>query len=213
MNGITLWQSQAGESPCISLQYVRRQAERLNSDLQRERNRAYLGIGINALVLGLLFLAPSPEWSTARVPAAIVLLVQVVAFLLFLTCGDLVYQILRRAKLQMAAEHEQVMQSLDAYRCALERRRDHYTGAWRWSMLPAIPGVIVVLGGGWLVDERPDKLLRMSVATLVCALAFLLGAWVSLRKGDQFQREIDALKSLDEVGTQPGAGNDGRMLE
>jgi hypothetical protein len=41
-------------------------------------------------------------------------------------------------------------------------------------------------------------LLRLSLAALVCALALPFGAWVSWRKGAESQRELDALKTLDE---------------
>jgi hypothetical protein len=57
---------------------------------------------------------------------------------------------------------------------------------------------MIVFGSGLLFDERPGKGLRLSLSAVVCALAFLLGAWVSFRKGQGFQRELDALKTLDE---------------
>jgi hypothetical protein len=198
MNGNTVWQSQALEAPRISLQYVRRQAERLNSDIRRELRFGYFGTTLSALLGLIVVFAPAPAWSTVEVPAAIVLVVQLTALLSFLACGYITFQIHRRGKLQRAIEHEQVMQSLQAYRTALERRRDHYSSAGRWSFWPVIPGVIIILGGALLFDERPHKLLRLSLAAAVCALAFLLGAWVSFRKSRGFQRELDALKTLDE---------------
>jgi hypothetical protein len=90
-----------------------------------------------------------------------------------------------------------VMQSLDAYRAALERRRSHYATAWRWSLWPTIPGVAVILGGSLLFDDRPHKWLRLSLAALVCALAILAGVWIAFRKSEGFQRELDALNTLD----------------
>jgi len=56
----------------------------------------------------------------------------------------------------------------------------------------------VILGGTLLFDERPHKWLRLSLATLVCAMAFLFAAWFSLRKSAGFQKELDALKTLDD---------------
>src|SRR5258708_32429949 len=100
------------------------------------------------------------------------------------------------------------MQSLHAYRTALERRRDHYSSAWRWSFWPVIPSVIIVFGGGLLFDERPGKWLRYSLSAVVCAVAFLCAAWVSWRKSAGFQREIDALETLDENAPR-GAGRGG----
>jgi hypothetical protein len=197
MNSNTVWQSQSCEAPRISLQYVRRQAQRLNSDIRRELRFGYFGTALSALLGLIAVFAPAPAWSGVEVPAALALVVQLTALLSFLACGYITFQIRRRGRLQRAVEHEQVMQSLHAYRTALERRRDHYSSAWRWSLWPVMPGVVIVLGGGLLFDERPHKWLRLSLAATVCALAFLLGAWVSFRKSKWFQSELDALKTLD----------------
>lgn len=197
MNGNTVWQSQTREAPRISLQYVRRQAERLNSDIRRELRLGYFGTAFAALAGLVVVFAPAPAWSTAQSPA-IVAVIQLTVLLSLLACAYIAVQIRLRGKLQRAAEHEEVMQSLHAYRTALERRRDHYATAWRWSLWPVIPGVVTILGGTLLFDERPHKWLRLSLAALVCALAFVFGARVSARKSKAFQRELDALKTLDE---------------
>jgi hypothetical protein len=198
MNTNTVWQSQAREAPRITLQYVRRQAERLNSDIRRETRFGYFGTAFAALVGLFVVFAPAPAWSTVQAPAAIAVVIQLTALLSLLACGYIAFRTRLRGKLQLATEHDQVMQSLHAYRAALERRRDHYATAWRWSLWPAIPAVVVILGGTALFDERPHKWLRWNLAAVVCALAFVFGAWVSLRKSKGFQRELDALKTLDE---------------
>jgi hypothetical protein len=48
-----------------------------------------------------------------------------------------------------------------------------------------------------LFDQRPGKWLRLSLSAVVCVVAFSFAAWVSLRKSAGFQRQIDALKTLD----------------
>jgi hypothetical protein len=197
MNGNTVWQSQTREAPRISLQYVRRQAERLNSGILRERRIGYFGAAIVAFIGFLMLFGPAPAWFDVQIPAAVDVVIQLTVLLSVLACGYNAFAVHRRGKQQLAVEHEQVMQSLDAYRAALERRRNHYATAWRWSLWPAIPGVVVILGGGLLFDERPHKWLRLSLAALVCALAFVLGAWISFRKSGRFQKELDALNTLD----------------
>jgi hypothetical protein len=197
MNGNTVWQSQTREAPRISLQYVRRQAERLNLDIRRETRFGYYATAFAAL-LGLVVVVPAPAWSGMQAPPAIVVVIQLTVLLSILACGYVAFQTRLRGKQQLAMEHEQVLQSLHAYRMALERRRDHYATAWRWSLWPVIPGVVTILGGTLLFDERPHKWLRLSLSALVCALAFVFGARYSLRKSKGFQSELDALKTLDE---------------
>jgi hypothetical protein len=198
MNSNAVWQSQAREAPRISLQYVRRQAERLNSDIRRETRWGYCGTALAALMGLFVVFAPARAWETVQAPAAIAVVIQLTVLLSLLACAYIAFQTRLRGKLQLAMEHEQVMQSLHAYRTALERRRDHYATAWRWSLWPVIPAVVTILGGTLLFDERPHKWLRWSLAALVCALALVFGARFSLRKSKGFQREIDALKTLDE---------------
>lgn len=197
MNGNTVWQSQNREAPRISLEYVRRQAERLNAGIRREQRWGYFGTAVVALLAFFLVFAPEPARSGAHISAAVALVVQMTALLSFLACAYVTFLAHRRGKLQRAAEHEQVMQSLHAYRAALERRRDHYATAWRWSLWPVIPAVVVILGGDMLFDDRPYKWLRLSVSAAVCALAFVLAIWLSTSMSRAFQRELDALKSLD----------------
>jgi drug/metabolite transporter (DMT)-like permease len=198
MNGNAVWQSQTREAPRISLQFVRRQAERINSDIRRETRMSYFGTAF-CIALGLFVVfAPVPAWSVTPAPAAIVVVIQLTALLSALACIYTAFQIRLRGKLQRAVEHEQVMQSLQAYRAALERRRDHYATAWRWALWPVMPAVVTILGGTLVFDERPHKWLRLGLAAAVCLIALLLSVWVSSRKSAWFRKELDALQTLEE---------------
>lgn len=192
-----VWQSQALEAPRMSLQYVRHQAEKLNSDARRELGLAYLSAILSALVLGLFVFAPSAWWAALHIPASLARVLQLTVLLLLLASAYLTQQVRRRGKVLRIQGCEQVMESLEAYRNELRRRRDYYLGAWRWSRWPLIPAIAVILVGGLLYDPRPGKWLRLSVAALVCVLGSLLGTWIYARKGNDFQRELDALASVD----------------
>jgi hypothetical protein len=194
MNGNAVWQSQVCEAPRISLQYVRRQAERINSDIRRETRLSYFGTAF-CVALGLFVVfAPAP----IPTPAAIVVVIQLTALLSALACIYTAFQIRLRGKMQRAVEHEQVMQSLQAYRTALERRRDHYATAWRWALWPVMPAMITILGGTLVFDERPHKWLRLGLAAAVCLIALGLSVWVSSRKSAWYRKELDALQTLEE---------------
>jgi hypothetical protein len=192
-----VWQSQALESPRISLQYVRHQAEKLNSDVRRELRLAYIGTISSALALGLFVFPSASLRAVLHIPTSLVLVIQVTVLLLLLASGYLTHQVRRRLKMLLTREHEQVMESLEAYRTELQRRRNYYLGAWRWSFWPLVPAIGVILVGGMIYDERPGKWLRLTLAALVCVLGSLLGAWIYARRGNDLQRELDALTTLD----------------
>jgi hypothetical protein len=105
--------------------------------------------------------------------------IQLTTLLLLVGSGYLTFQVRRRGRVLLMREHEQVMESLEAYRMELQRRRNYYRGAWRWSWWPPVPATAVIFAGG------------------VCVLASLLGTWIYARKGKDFQRELDALTTSD----------------
>jgi hypothetical protein len=63
--------------------------------------------------------------------------------------------------------------SLDAYREELKRRRDYCWDAWRWSMWPIAPSILVMFVGGLVYDPRPNKLVHYGIMALF-VVAFTL---------------------------------------
>lgn len=102
----------------------------------------------------------------------------------------------RRSKL-ITRSDESVQQSLDAYRAELQRRRDYYLDSWRWSLWPMLPSLLVLLAGGALYDTRPNAPMHYLVATVLAVAFTLLGVWHYRRKGHDYQRELDALGTLN----------------
>lgn len=188
-----VWQSQPVEAPRISLEFVRHQVEKLNSDIRRKHRLRYvIAIMSTALVVQAAF------WhSPVQQPESFTQVLRLAAVLFLLGMVYVISQMRRRGKVVAAQKDEKVVQSLDAYRTELQRRRDYYLGAWRWSLWPIVPTIIVILVGGVLYDQRPNKLIRYALTAVWCVVAMLLGLWCQRREGQKYQCELDALASLD----------------
>ena len=68
----------------------------------------------------------------------------------------------------------------------------------RWSIWPFVPALIVVFIGGGLYDDRPGKLWRYGASAVVAIVGTALGLIHYRHKGEQFQRELDALADMGE---------------
>jgi hypothetical protein len=191
--GSTVWQSQPSDAPRISLEFVRHQAEQLNSAWRWEQRK---GIGATiATVVFLIVLAFPPrffpkDWAFLwSLRAGVFLLTGAAVYLLFSKR--------RRGRLVTADNDISVVHTLDAVRSELQRRRDYYLGNWRWSIWPVIPAMVVVFVGTALYDPRPGKLIRVFGVLGGALVATLLEALYKNGKGRKYQRELDALASLD----------------
>jgi hypothetical protein len=86
-------------------------------------------------------------------------------------------------------------ESLQAYRAELERRRDIYLQAWRWSILPMLPSALVLLIGGAVYDQRPHAILQYGLLGLLVIVATVLAVRNQRGKVKTFQQELDALRT------------------
>jgi hypothetical protein len=116
---------------------------------------------------------------------------------LLLGCGYLLYQLRQRSR-SISTQADGLVESLSAYRCELLKRRDLYRHSWRWSTWPILPALLVVFVGGGLFDDRPGKLWRYGLGALVAVIGSAAVIFYYRRKGDQFQRELGALASMDQ---------------
>jgi len=190
--GSTLWQSQSLDAPRISLEFVRYQAEKLNSDFRKESYGVYAGVIVS--VLGLWWV-----WSVFPLEAYHQLTWVMRLGMSFLIPAVVYGAIKIRSsgeKLSIA-DGEQIYQSLHAYRIELQRRRVLYFWMSRWVMLSTVPGVLVIIVGGIVFDPRPGKAMRYGMSALIATVGFLLNHWFYRCKARKFQRELDALTTMD----------------
>lgn len=192
-----VWQAQHLEAPRISVDFVRLQAEKLNSAWRLEMRVMVIGIVITIIVLvAALALRPSPGLHITKI-TEFVWSVRTASFLLVIGSVYLWFDMRRRGQLLNLNRNEGVVHTLDAYRSELRRRRDYYLGAWRWSFWPVIPAAAVTLGGAGLYDQRPGKWIRILVLAALGIAGLAVVMLHNNAKGRRYQRELDALASLD----------------
>jgi uncharacterized membrane protein len=187
----TVWQSQVLEAPQLSLDFVRHQADKLNTDL-RHQQRAAVVVGLVCVILCVVYLILPPD----AIPGPLEQLNALSAAMLVAAAGYIRMQWRRRTQILSFRAEEAVASSLSAYRRELERRRDLYLGSWRWSLWPLLLVAAVLLIGGLLYDPRPDKVLRYAVGTLLMAACAAIVRWINVWKAREFQRELEAVESI-----------------
>ena len=189
--GKSVWQSQICETPQLSLDYVRHQADKLNADRHHQR-RASVVMGLVCIVLCAVYLILPPD----AIPGPLERLNALAAAMLVAAAGYIRMQWKRRTQVLNFSADEAVLSSLSAYRSELECRRDLYLGSWRWSLWPILLVAAVLLIGGLLCDPRPDKAMRYAIGALVIFTCTALVRWMYVRKAREFQRELEALESM-----------------
>jgi hypothetical protein len=189
--GKSAWQSQTLDAPTISLAFVHHQIGKLNADTRRETLLAYAAIAVCAGAALFALLNASPALS---IPMGYVYRVGMTLALLGAVCVALQ---MRRRTTALARPDDSVRQSLQAYRGELQRRRDYHLESWRWSLLPMVPAVLVLVVGGALYDQHPDAMVHYGLMALFVVAVTVLAVWDQRRKGRAFQRELDALDTLE----------------
>jgi hypothetical protein len=187
--GRSAWQSQPLEAPVMSLAFVHHQIEKLNAEVRRETVLFYASAAVAAVGALFVLLNVNPALS---VPMGYVVRVGMMLGLLGALYGALQ---MRGRKTALARPDEDVQQSLQAYRAELERRRDIYLQAWRWSILPMMPSALVLLIGGALYDQRPHAILQYGLLGLLVIVATVLAVRNQRGKVKTFQQELDALRT------------------
>lgn len=190
--GSALWQSQTIEAPRLSLEYVRHQATKLNADRRRELGVMYSAIGAVVIMTAVLFILPSTK------APALVNFMRVGVVLLVLGAMYALTQIRRRTHAVSGSDGEKIVSSLEAYRTELQRRRDYYAYMGSWSSLwPLAPGIGVILFGVFMFDTLPNNTRRLGIVCLLVLIGTWAGFAVYRSKMREFQKELDALNSLE----------------
>lgn len=90
------------------------------------------------------------------------------------------------------------------YRAELVRQRDYYRGGWLWSRTVAFFAGLFLCGWEPLHHWRGSGNAPRAVNLLITCIAAILAVWLSYRKSQKIQRNIDAIDALKHAGGEGG---------
>ena len=186
----SVWQNQRTEGIRMSIQEVRRKAEKFEKKVFWENALNYF-VGL----IGAAFMAYCLVWD--RYPKDMLIRLG-----LSLTVAGVLYvlwRIHKRSPSRRVPAELGVVSCLDYYRKELENRRDHYLSFWK-DIGPAIPGVVILLVAKARIHpshlQHPEWVLA-GVATVSALVVWLFWRQSTLC-ARKLQHEIDALDALRE---------------
>jgi hypothetical protein len=188
----TVWKNQPVERIEISLEEIRRKAQKLEKGVWWRNLREYAASAIVIATFGYTFLVSPP------------ILVRAGCGLLIAGTLFVVYTLHRRGASRTVLAELAFRTCVDFHRMELERQRDLLRSVWTWYLLPFVPGMIVFLLGLFrrtmqLPNAPAHAGVIVTTFTLVaagCALLFVGVGKLNQWGARKLQREIDALDAL-----------------
>ena len=188
-----VWKSQQVEQLGISLEEIRRKAQKVVKRVWWRNLREYVASVIVIATFGyVLWVAPAP---LIRIGCALVL-----AGTLFVA-----YTLHKRGTARTVPAELAFCTCVDFHRKQLERQRNLLRSVWTWYLLPFVPGLIVFLAGLMKQTlEQPNAPAHRDAIVIVFALGAMgcAAVFVGVGKLNQWaarklQNEIDALNRLE----------------
>jgi hypothetical protein len=176
-----LWQAQAAATTALPLHELRQRADSFQRRIGRRNRIEYAAGAVVVLWFGVyLWLFPAP---LMRLGSALTL----VAALFVM------WQLHHRAASQVPPAEHLGLPLVQFHRAALVRQRDALRDAWRWYVLPFVPGVALFMWG--LQAQWPAPRLGAAVDITLAALALGVAA-LNRHAARQLQAQIDAIDRL-----------------
>ena len=186
----TLWQAQHVEEHQMSLEEIRRKANRFEKRVSRRNLREYIAAVVVVLVFGAFMVHP-PERKWNRNVARTACGLEILAALY------VSYQLHTRGATRKAPSDLPVAPSLELHRSALVQQRDLLDSVWSWYLLPFVPGMLVLaLAFAFPPDGRMANPAGLAVMAAFVTAVFVWIARLNKRVARKLQRRIDALDAL-----------------
>lgn len=184
-----LWHEQREEAFKMSLDEIRRKAQRHGRTIRRRNGREYVAAAFVVTVFGY-YIWHYNEWFM-RIGSGLVIAGAVY----------MVFQLHRRGSGSSAPADLGMTTGLDFYRKELERQRALLSGVWRWYLGPFVPGLAVITLGAAITNpaRSPHSWMFAGSYAVVVALLFFLIARLNQRCADRLQRQIDELNAPEKL--------------
>ena len=179
-----VWQNQSVNPIQMSLDEIRKKAEKFQRRVRWRNIREYLGAVLVVAIFGSFF------WRyDSMLPCIGSALV--IAGTLYM-----MYQLHKRGSAKIVPADLASRTCLDFHRRELERQRDLLRDVWRWYLLPFVPGMVVFVVG--LAIQHPaGRWATAGVGLAFCAIVFFLIGQLNRWAARKLQRQIDGLNALE----------------
>ncbi len=184
-----LWHDQGEESVKMSLDEIRRKAQRHEGTIRRRNGREYVAAAFVVAIFGY-YIWHFHEWFM-RIGSGLVIAGAVY----------MVFQLHRRGSAASAPADLGLTTGLDFYRNELERQRALLGSVWRWYLGPLVPGLAVIPLGAAIANpaHSPYAWVFAGAYAVVVALVFFLIARLNQRCAGRLQRQIDELNAAEKL--------------
>jgi hypothetical protein len=174
----SLWKSQPLDAETVSLDAIRGAAKGLNATiLRRNRQEVFAGYLV-VLIFGVF--AWLQETTTMRAGCVLIILGTLV----------MLYQLRKRAAIGTLPTQDVAGTYVNYFRAELVRQRDAVRAIWLWGIIPAVPGVAVLVWGMAEKDPSGFPWLPMLAMFLV---PFGVVVWMNLKVARKMQHKIDEI--------------------
>jgi hypothetical protein len=182
-----LWHDQGEEPVKVSLDEIRRKAQRHGRTIRRRNGIEYVAAAFVVAIFGY-YIWHFHEWFM-RIGSGLVIAGAVYV----------VFQLHRRGSAASAPADLGLTTGLDFYRKELERQHALLSSVWRWYLGPFVPGLAVITLGAAISNpaHSPYEWMFAGSYAGVVALAFWLVARLNQRGADGLQRQIDELDTME----------------
>lgn len=183
----SLWQNQKLEPVKMSLDEIRKRAQKHRRTIRRRNALEYVATAVVVIFLGSV-IGRSPN-----------LLMAIGDALLIAGGLYMAFQLRRRGAAGTAPADRALRTWLDFHRHELQRQRDLLRDSWRWYLGPFVPGLVVIVIAG--LAANPGRLrhpwLFIGAYSVLAALAILGIRRIHLRGVRKLQRQIDELDATE----------------
>jgi hypothetical protein len=177
-----VWQNQTVEANQMSLDELRRKAEKFQKRIHNRNFREYAAS---------VFVIAAFGYYIWRFPA-----VRLGSGLIIAATLYVMYQLHKRGAAKNVPAALGLGTCRDFHRRELELQRDLLKDVWKWYLLPFAPGLLAFVAVP-AMHSPPDKWLRAVPFILLCAVFFYAVAILNQRGARKLQRQIDELDAME----------------
>ena len=176
-----LWQSQIQEEATMTLEDIRRKAQKFQKRIRRRNGREYVGAAVATIVYGsFIWFLPG-------------LLQKIGATVLLFGIFYVVSKLRKDGAAREVPVETSASDCLEFHRRETGRQRDLLRSAASHHLAALAPGVVLLLAGGWI--ENPEAPLAVFIGATAFAVAVFAGvSLLNLRAANKLQQELDALE-------------------